>query len=115
MSVMDRAGDIDVELALDALREEHRAALAAERIRALRELSIGLRHEINNGLQSIVLHADVLRTGGGLDDDQRRCASIVQAEALKIANILQRLCDVESLECRPYAGGETMIDLSPRK
>lgn len=104
---------IDLRLALDALRREHREALAAERIRALRELSIGLRHEINNGLQAIVLHADMLRTGDGLGEEQRRCVAVVQAEALKIADILQRLCDVKSLESRPYAGGETMIDLSP--
>jgi signal transduction histidine kinase len=105
---------IDLRLALDALRQEHREALTATRSKALRELSIGLRHEINNGLQSIVLHADILRTGDGLGDEQGRCAAVVQAEALKIAEILQRLCNVESLGSRPYAGGETMIDLSPR-
>lgn len=78
-------------------------------------LALGaLRQEINNGLQSIVLHADVLGTSDGLAEEQRGCAAVVQAEALKIAEILQRLCNGESLKVRPYTGGETMVDLSPR-
>lgn len=105
--------EIELRTVLRQVESEQEARLTAARRRALLELSLGLRHEVNNALAGIVLVADLLDAPDVAAEDRRRWAECVRQQSLRIAGVLRRLEDVEALVTRPYLHGADMIDLSP--
>lgn len=105
--------EIELRTVLRQAEEEQEVRLTEERRRTLREVATGLRHEINNSLAGIVLVSDLL-AAPRLDDEERmRWAECVRIQGERIAAVMRRLEDVESLVTRPYVDGASMVDLSP--
>lgn len=92
--------------------EELAALLQAERTRALQELPVGIRHEVNNALAALLENAQVLAETNGLDAVGQEAARAIQTEVLRLAEVTERLQRVEELPRVPYLGSVVMIDVS---
>lgn len=92
--------------------EELTALLRAERTRALQELAVGIRHEVNNTLAALLANAQVLAESAGLDAVGREAARAIEFEVFRLAKVTERLQRVEELPRVPYLGSVVMIDVS---
>lgn len=86
----------------------------AERLAAIGQLGIAMRHEINNPLTTVIGNAELLmdRYGQGGEDLQRRLQMILD-NSLRIAEILKRLKDMKQDRTVEYVEGLRMTDLGP--
>lgn len=86
--------------------------LRAERTRALQELAVGIRHEVNNTLAALLANAQLLGEVRGLDAVGREAARAIQTEVFRLAELTEPLQRVEELPRVPYLGSVVMIDVS---
>ncbi len=98
----------------ERLEEELREAeVVAGRLEAVRETAITVNHEINNPLTTILAIAQVLlMSGESLDEKTRDRLETVEREVKRIAEVTQRLQNLEELKSDDYiVDGPKMIDL----
>lgn len=84
-------------------RRKLEAELLAARIRETKMSTITvllatLRHEINNPLGAVLGGAYLVRSGGTLDDDQKKALRLIEASGNRIKHVLRQLCDAAELE-----------------
>lgn len=84
----------------------------AQRARAIRQLTTGLRHELNNALASVLLEAQLLETSGEHADEVRESAGAIAEQAQRMRDVLRRLDHVEHLPVVDYIEGQSMVDLA---
>lgn len=84
----------------------------ANRARALRQLTTGLRHELNNALASVLLEAQLLEASGGTEVQVRESAAAIAEQAQRMRDVLRRLDHVDNLPVVDYIEGESMLDLA---
>jgi PAS domain S-box-containing protein len=116
-AVRDRDGQVVGLVSIFAGGDETDArletAVAAARSAALRQLSLGLRHEMNNALAALSMEAEMLAMGT-LDPDARASVVTIVDQARRLSAMLRRLDNVETLDVVHYLEGESMLDLSER-
>ena len=96
------------------LEEElHEAEMVAGRLEAVKETAITVNHEINNPLTTILAIAQMLlMSGQELEPKTRERLETVEREVKRIAEVAQRLQNIEELNRDDYiADGPKMIDL----
>jgi PAS domain S-box-containing protein len=114
--IRDRAGQIVGVLGVFEDTRDRKAAEHArtreQRLAALRELSLGLRHEVNNALAALRGEMDLLAILGPLSSEQSEGLATVLRLLNRIAASMRRLEHVEDLNAVPYLGNTTMLDVS---
>lgn len=84
----------------------------AYRSRALRQLTTGLRHELNNALASVLLEAQLLEKSADADGQTRESAGAIAEQAQRMRDVLRRLDHVDHLPVVDYVDGQSMLDLA---
>lgn len=88
------------------LEEKQKQIIRAEKLAAVGRLAASVAHEINNPLQAIALHLQLL-VDESLSPAGQRQLRVVQQEFKRIANIVQRLLDLQ----RPKEGEKQPVDV----
>ena len=101
-----------VMVSLIALRGERQGA-QARRVEAMQQLALGLRHEINNALASVLLNAELLKEERSLSADQRDRLEAIVEQAERMRKVVRRLERSDKLDVLvPYLNEGYMVDLS---
>ncbi len=86
----------------------------SERERAIRDLTTGLRHELNNALASILLEAQLLAEAPSVPDDACVTGATIAEQAERMCAALRRLDHVEQLPVVNYLKDRSMVDFAPQ-
>lgn len=89
------------------LEEKQAQIIRAEKLAAVGRLAASVAHEINNPLQAIALHLQLLADESLSSGGQRRL-DVVQQEFNRIADIVGRLLDFQ----RPQIGEQQAVDVA---
>ncbi len=101
-----------VMVSLLALRGE-RLGAHARRAEAMEQLALGIRHEINNALASVLLNAELLHEENTMTEEQRERLEAIVEQAERMRKVVQRLENSEKLNVLvPYLNEGLMVDLS---
>lgn len=84
----------------------------AERLSAIAQVVVAVRHEINNPLTTVIGNAELLldRHGDSEGDLKRRLETILD-NALRISEIVKRLQEIKQVKTVDYVRGVKMTDL----
>jgi signal transduction histidine kinase len=93
------------------LHDDHRRLLKAQRLAAIGEVAITLRHEMNNALQAITAEAGVLQADRTLKPHDRESVATILDMARRIQRDVQRLETLTDAPATSYLGGVMMVDL----
>ena len=99
-------------VSLLVLRQE-RLGAQARRTEAMQQLALGLRHELNNALASVMLNAELMSEERSLTDDQRERMKAIVEQSERMRDVLRRLEKSEQFDVVvPYLNEGYMVDLS---
>ena len=84
----------------------------SERARSMRQLTTGLRHELNNALASVMLESQMLAVSEEVSPDARYAGAAIAEQAERMRNVLRRLDNVDHLPVVSYFEGKSMVDLT---
>lgn len=93
------------------LHDYYGRLVRAERLAAIGEVAITLRHELNNALQAITAEAGVLRTADLAAHDVASIDTILDM-AHRIQQDVQRLASLTDTPTTEYLEGQMMLDIS---
>ncbi|MCP4360950.1 MAG: GAF domain-containing protein [Chloroflexi bacterium] len=96
-----------VERRTQQLRETQAQVVRAEKLAVVGRLAASVAHEVNNPLQAITLHLQLV-ADEGLSESGRQEMGVVQQELGRIADIVQRLLEFQ----RPKQGNHTIQDVN---
>lgn len=92
-----------------ALRE---LLVQAERLSAIGQIVVAVRHEVNNPLTTVIGNTELLLDRyGGNEADLKRRLQVVLDNALRIAEIVKRLQEIKQVRTVEYVKGVKMTDL----
>ncbi len=97
------------------LLEAQERLVRSERLAAIGEVSLAIRHEINNPLGTILGFADLLMMQSEcLPAELQRKLEIIRRSAFRIRDVVRRLEALKDDRPVEYIPGLSMTDLSPR-
>lgn len=94
------------------LHDFYRRLIKAERLAAIGEVAVTIRHEVNNALAAIVGEAGLLRAGAArLSPDDRAGVETILEMANRIGADLKKLSMLEDAPVTNYVGEQLMVSL----
>ncbi|MFI5279058.1 MAG: hypothetical protein ACHQU1_01075 [Gemmatimonadales bacterium] len=93
------------------LHDNYRNLLKAQRLAAIGEVAITLRHEMNNALQAITAEAGALQADPALKPHDKESVATILDMARRIQRDVQRLSTLTDAPATSYLGGVMMVDL----
>jgi DNA-binding response OmpR family regulator len=98
----------------EALAAAERDLVHAERLAAIGQLNVTLRHNINNPLMAAFAETEMLLQDPALNEEQRAGLGTVKDALQRISEILERVSSLGHAQTTEYLAGVPMIDLSRR-
>lgn len=92
------------------LRKDQDERVRTERQAALAQLSLSLRHQINNPLAALCAYAELLMAELKDKPELRKRVQQIYDEAMRIRDVVKRTEQVRD-KLTPYVGNQLMIDL----
>lgn len=100
----------------EQLHEYYTRALHNERMAAIGQFAITIRHEINNALTAITTESQLLSDHSpSLTEEQKASAKAIHKSAMRIARNVKKLTNLADAPVTTYAGNVTMLDLEAAK
>lgn len=94
------------------LHDFYHRLIKAERLAAIGEVAVTIRHEVNNALAAIVGQAGLLKTmATGLSDEDRSGVETILEMANRISADLRKLTALADAPSTTYLGETKMVDL----
>ncbi len=94
------------------LHDFYQRLIRAERLAAIGEVAVTIRHEVNNALAAIIAEAGLLQLSeANLSADDRRGVATILEMGNRIAADLQKLATLADAPSTTYQGDVTMVDL----
>jgi signal transduction histidine kinase len=91
-------------------------ALKNERMAAIGQFAVTIRHEINNALTAIVTESQILASdSSSLTEDQKTSAKSIYTSAMRIAENVRKITNLADAPVTTYAGNVLMVDLETAK
>ncbi len=91
-------------------------ALRNERMAAIGQFAVAIRHEINNALTAIVTESQLLSDqGSSLTEDQKESAQSIHESAMRIATNVRKITNLADAPVTTYTGEIMMVDLAAAK
>lgn len=98
------------------LHDYYQRLVRAERVAAIGEVAITIRHEVNNALAAILGEAGLLRqTEAALSEEDRHGIETILEMTRKVAADLKKLSSLDDAPTTKYLGGVKMVDLAAAK
>jgi signal transduction histidine kinase len=96
----------------EQLHGYYNRALKNERMAAIGQFAVTVRHEINNALTAVVTESQLLMSDqDNLTEDQKASADSIHKAAMRIAENIRKITNLADAPVTTYAGGIKMIDL----
>lgn len=94
------------------LHDFYQRLVRAERVAAVGEVAITIRHEVNNALAAIIGEAGLLReTKAPLAPEDRKGVETILEMGNRVAASLKKLSSLDDAPTREYLAGARMVDL----
>lgn len=91
----------------------YQRTLSNERMAAIGQFAVMVRHEINNGLTAIVTESQLLsESEPDLTEEQKLSAENIHAAAMRVAASVRKITRLADAPVKSYAGSVEMVDLS---
>jgi signal transduction histidine kinase len=98
------------------LHDFYQRLVRAERVAAIGEVAITIRHEVNNALAAILGEAGLLReTQAPLNPEDRKGVETILEMAGRVAADLKKLSNLDDAPTTEYLDGVKMVDLDAAK
>jgi len=98
------------------LHDYYKRVIKAERLAAIGEVAVTIRHEVNNALAAIVGEAGLLRAGAsGFTPEDRAGVETILEMANRIGADLKKLSTLETAPVTNYVGETMMVNLGAAK
>jgi signal transduction histidine kinase len=98
------------------LHDYYQRLVRLERVAAVGEVAITIRHEVNNALAAILGEAGLLReTKAPLSEEDRKGIATILEMANRVAADLRKLSNLEDAPTTEYLAGVKMVDLAAAK
>jgi signal transduction histidine kinase len=98
------------------LHDFYQRLVRAERVAAVGEVAITIRHEVNNALAAILGEAGLLReTTAPLSEQDRKGIATILEMAQKVRADIQKLSSLADAPTTEYLAGVKMVDLAAAK
>ena len=96
----------------EQLHTYYNRILQHQRMAAIGEFAVTVRHEINNALTAIVTESELLSADdSSLTEDQKQSAKNIHSGAVRIAESVRKITSLEDAPVTGYAGAVKMVDL----
>lgn len=92
------------------LHDYYGRLVKAERLAAVGQVAVTLRHELNNALQAIAAEAAMLQTSP-LGAPEKDSVDTIQHMARRIQSDVQKLAEMQEVQTTDYLAGTKMIEL----
>ena len=97
----------------EELHNYYHRALRNERMAAIGQFAIAIRHELNNALTAIVTESQLLSAQrSSLTEDQKESAQNIHDAAMRIATNVRKITKLADAPVTTYSGDVMMIDLA---
>jgi len=101
--------------ALQKLQKMQDELVRTQRMAALGQVGVTVRHEVNNPLTVVLGNADwLLQTLGDLDGESLRALKAIRSNAIRIRDIVNKLEGIQTDRVTEYVEGIEMIDIHGR-
>ena len=85
----------------------------AQYLAGIGETSLAVQHEINNPLTALLANTSLIAAGLLDRREQEEALATIEQMARRIAEVVQRLQQLDNPRSVEYAGGARMIDIKP--